>query len=75
VQADGTFTVTSKTYGPLAEDLARKQVDVDIQQGVVEVFYERELRARFDQETGDELNLDDDMRVAAVSVSPQQEEE
>jgi hypothetical protein len=50
-------------------------VDVDIQQGVVEVFYERELRARFDQETGDELNLDDDMRVAAVSVSPQQEEE
>lgn len=75
VQADGTFTVTSETYGPLAEDLVRKQVDVDIQQGVVEVFYERELRARFDQETGDELNLDDDMRVAAVSVAPQQEEE
>lgn len=60
VQPDGTFTVAGKTYGPLDEDLARRQVDVDIQNGVVEVYYERDLRARFDQETGDRLSLDDD---------------
>jgi N utilization substance protein A len=60
VQADSTFTVAGKTYGPLDEELARRQVDVDINKGVVEVFYERELRARFDQESGEELPLDED---------------
>ena len=59
VQADGTFTVAGKTFGPLDEELARRQVDVDIKSGVVEVYYERDLRARFDQETGEELSLDD----------------
>jgi N utilization substance protein A len=60
VQADGTFTVAGKTYGPLDEELARRQVDVDVTKGVVEVYYERDLRARFDQETGEELPLDDE---------------
>jgi N utilization substance protein A len=60
IQADGTFTVAGKTYGPVDEDLARRQVDVDITKGVVEVYYERDLRARFDQETGEELPLDDE---------------
>jgi N utilization substance protein A len=60
VQADGTFSVAGKTYGPLDEELARRQVDVDVTKGVVEVYYERELRARFDQETGEELPLDDE---------------
>jgi N utilization substance protein A len=60
VQADGTFTVAGKTYGPLDEELARRQVDVDVTKGVVEVYYDRDLRARFDQETGEQLSLDDD---------------
>jgi N utilization substance protein A len=59
VQADGMVEVAGATFGPLSEDLYRRQVDVDIQDGVVEVFYERELRARFDQATGDRLPLDD----------------
>jgi N utilization substance protein A len=60
VQVDGTFTVSGKTFGPLGEELARRQVDVDIKDGVVEVYYERDLRARFDQETGEELPVDGD---------------
>ena len=75
VQADGTFTVASKTYGPLSEDLTRRQVDVDIQKGVIEVYYERELRARFDQDTGEELDLDDEYGVAAAGPVSGQDEE
>ncbi len=60
VQADGTITINDVTYGPLDEELIRRQVDVDIVDGVIEVFYERELRARFDQATGEELALDDE---------------
>jgi transcription termination/antitermination protein NusA len=71
VQANGMFEANGVTYGPLSEDLIRRQVDVDIQDGVVEVFYERELQARFDQETGERLPLDDiddfEYKTAAVS--------
>jgi N utilization substance protein A len=69
VQPDGTISISGRTYGPLAEDLARRQVDVDIRAGVVEVFYERELRARFDQETGAELPLDETVIVGAEAES------
>lgn len=67
VQQDGTFTIGGHSYGPLAEELARRQVDVEVQNGVVEVYYERDLRARYDQETGEELPLDggDDAFAAA----------
>jgi hypothetical protein len=60
VQADGTISISGRSYGPLPEQLVRRQVDVDIRSGVVEVFYERELQARFDQATGELLPLDDD---------------
>jgi N utilization substance protein A len=69
VQPDGTISISGRTYGPLAEDLARRQVDVDIRAGVVEVFYERELRARFDQETGAGLPLDETVVVGAEAES------
>lgn len=59
VQADGMVSIGSQTYGPLSEDLIRRQVDVDVQNNVVEVYYDRELRARFDQVTGEPLPLDD----------------
>ncbi len=59
VQADGMIALSGMSYGPLSEDLVRRQVDVDIVAGVVEVYYDRELRARFDQASGDRLPLDD----------------
>src|SRR5699024_1516079 len=61
VQADGMITIDERSYGPLSDDLVRRQVDVDIENGVVEVFYDRELRARFDQESGEELSLEEEM--------------
>lgn len=60
VQADGTINVNDVSYGPLDEDLARLQVDVDIVDGVVEVYYNREMRHRFNQSTGEELGLEDE---------------
>ncbi|MDQ3673040.1 MAG: hypothetical protein M3365_01525, partial [Gemmatimonadota bacterium] len=70
VQADGMINVSGKMYGPLSDDLLRKQVDVDIASGVVEVYYERELRARFDQATAEPLSLDDDaVEVEAEATS------
>ncbi|HEU0165348.1 MAG TPA: transcription termination/antitermination protein NusA, partial [Thermomicrobiales bacterium] len=60
VQADGMVALSGRSYGPLSEDLIRRQVDVDIVGGIVEVYYDRELRARFDQVTGDRLPLDEE---------------
>jgi hypothetical protein len=34
-------------------------VDVDVRQSALEVYYNRELRARFNLETGELLPLDD----------------
>lgn len=61
VQSDGTVNVNDIVYGPVDEELNRRQVDVDIVDGVVEVYYERELRHRYDQASGEELGLDDDL--------------
>src|SRR5215203_1718138 len=47
VSAEGMVTLAGMSYGPLSEDLNRRQVDIDISDGVVEIYYERELRARF----------------------------
>ncbi|MGI8483525.1 MAG: transcription termination factor NusA [Thermomicrobiales bacterium] len=69
VQADGMVALSGKSYGPLSDDLLRRQVDVDILDGVVEIFYERELRARFDRETCERLPLDDDLESYGVPVA------
>ena len=59
VQANGMVTLGSMSYGPLSDDLIRRQVDVEATDGVVEIYYDRELRARFDQLTSTLLPLDD----------------
>ncbi len=59
VQADGMVAVAGGVFGPLSDDLLRRQVDVDIVDGVVEVYYDRELRARFDQASAERLPLDE----------------
>jgi len=71
VQADGMVNVSGRTYGPLSDDLLRRQVDVDLANGVVEVYYERELRARFDQATGELLPLDGDGLESETSAAAQ----
>ena len=60
VRPDGTFSIREREFGPLPSDLVLKSVDVEIVNGVVNVYYDRELRARYDFETGRELPLTDD---------------
>lgn len=71
VQADGMVEISDRSYGPLSEDLVRRQVDVDIVDGVIEVYYDRDLRARFDQQSGDRLPLDadDDADYSSLSTT------
>ncbi|CAN5744634.1 transcription termination factor NusA [soil metagenome] len=71
VQADGMIALSGASYGPLADELIRRQVDVDIVDGVVEVYYERDLRARFDKATGDRLPLDESEEFEAAEAAEQ----
>jgi len=57
VRADGTISVREREFGPLPSDLILKSVDVELVDGVVNVYYDRELRARYDFETGRALPL------------------
>jgi len=67
VRADGTVSVRDREYGPLDADLINMSVDVDLKDGVLEVYYNRDLRARYDVETGEKLPLDE-VRPAAKST-------
>lgn len=60
VRADGTISVRERTFGPLAPELVGMSVDVDVRGPALEVFYNRDLRHRFDFETGEALSLDDE---------------
>lgn len=62
VRVDGTVSVRDREFGPLPPDLVNMSVDVEIVNGVLDVYYNRELRARFDFETGEPLALTDDDR-------------
>ncbi len=65
VSADGFIDVSSRKFGPLEPSLARMSVDVDLRGEVLEVYYNRELRARFAFDSGEQLPLDDEIAVAA----------
>jgi transcription termination/antitermination protein NusA len=65
VRADGTITVRDKTFGPLEPNLVGMSVDVDLRADALEVFYNRELRARFNFESGEPLPLDEDVPAVA----------
>jgi N utilization substance protein A len=60
VRADGTISVRDKTFGPLAPELIGMSVDVDLRGDALEVFYNRDLRHRFDFESGEALSLDEE---------------
>jgi len=68
VQADGMVNLIGTSYGPLSEELFRRQVDVEIKDGVVEIYYDRDLRARFDQLTAELLPLDATEQVGGAEL-------
>jgi N utilization substance protein A len=57
VRADGTINVREREFGPLESDLINMSVDVEVVNGVLNVYYKRDLRARFDFSSGQELPL------------------
>lgn len=57
VRPDATFSHMGKDFGPLPDDLVGMSVDVELIDNALTVHYNRELRARFDFETGEELPL------------------
>jgi N utilization substance protein A len=59
VKPDGTIAVRDRDFGPLAPDLVGMSVDVQVVGEALEVFYNRELRARYNFATGEPLPLDD----------------
>ncbi|HEU0116551.1 MAG TPA: transcription termination factor NusA [Thermomicrobiales bacterium] len=65
VRADGTISVRDKTFGPLEPNLVGMSVDVDVRGDALEVFYNRELRARYNYESGAPLPLDEDVPAVA----------
>ena len=72
VRSDGTIAVRDREYGPLTSDLVGMSVDVEVVGGALEVFYNRDLRARFDAETGAALSLDGDEPVTPTpSLAPE----
>jgi N utilization substance protein A len=68
VRADGTISVREKTFGPLDPSLVGMSVDVDMAGPVLEVFYNRDLRHRFDFESGEQLSLEDEPVAAGVAA-------
>lgn len=60
VRTDGLVAMREKEFGPLPDDLIGMSVDVELVNDVLSVYYNRDIRARFDFETGDELPLYED---------------
>jgi N utilization substance protein A len=52
-------SVRDQEYGPLPDDLIGMSADVEINGDVLEVYYNRMLRARYDVESGEQLPLDE----------------
>jgi N utilization substance protein A len=70
VHAGGTINVREKEFGPLTPDLVNMSVDVEVENGVLNVYYNRDLRARFDYETGDEIPVTEEENSQVGSERP-----
>ena len=68
VRVDGTISVRDKTFGPLDPDLIGMSVDVDMRGPALEVFYNRDLRHRYDFESGEPLSLEEDEPATAAAM-------
>jgi N utilization substance protein A len=60
VRPDGLVSMREKEFGPLPDDLIGMSVDVELIDNVLSVYYDRDIRARFDFENGEELALYED---------------
>jgi len=70
VRADAMIAVRDKEFGPLPAELIGMSVDIDLRDTALEVFYNRDLRARFDYESGVALPLDEfDLSVPAPVIA------
>ncbi len=63
VTPEGIISFSGSDYGPLPDDLIGMSVDVEMNADIITVYYNRELRARYVAETGEELPLYDDVAV------------
>jgi N utilization substance protein A len=70
VHASGMINVREKEFGPLTPDLVNMSVDVEVENGVLNVYYNRDLRARFDYESGDEIEVTEDENSQVGSERP-----
>jgi N utilization substance protein A len=70
VHVGGMINVRVKEIGPLAPVLVNMSVDVEVENGVLNVYYNRDLRARFDYETGDEIPVTEDEDAPVGSERP-----
>lgn len=65
VRADGLFSLRDREFGPLPVELVGMSVDVEVLDGTVLVYYNRDLRARFGFESGQQLPLYEDAESMA----------
>jgi N utilization substance protein A len=61
VRGDGLFTLRDREFGPLPSELVGMSVDVELVGEVLNVYYNRDLRARYAFEGGAELPLYEDV--------------
>jgi N utilization substance protein A len=59
VRADGMVSVRDREFGPLDPSLVNMSVDVEVRGEALEVYYNRELRARYSMADGSQLPLDE----------------
>ena len=64
VRPDGTISVRDREFGPLSPDLVGMSVDVEVLDNILNVYYSREIRAKFDYDSGEELPLYDDVATS-----------
>ncbi|CAN5333886.1 transcription termination factor NusA [soil metagenome] len=60
VRTDGLVSMRDKEFGPLPDDLIGMSVDVELIDNVLSVYYDRDIRARFDFASGEQLALYED---------------
>jgi N utilization substance protein A len=60
VRPDGSVSMREKEFGPLPGDLIGMSVDVELVANVLSVYYDRDIRARFDFTSGEALALYED---------------